>query len=99
MGPILFSSRDNQTRGLLVKLHLGLEGVTEVDCEVDRFLSLEVTPSNDRVHVASGHNTRQQLAGEHFFEGLQNHMENKNDGNESKNILRDFNWTMDEIVN
>ena len=77
MGPILFSSGDNHTKGLLVQLHLRLEGVTEVDSEVDRFVSFKVTPSNDRVlcaYVASGHNTRQRLAGEHFFEGLQNHV-------------------------
>ena len=94
MGLILFSLGDNHTKGLLVQLHLGLEGVTEADSEVDRFVSFKVTPSNGRVlcvYVASGHNTRQRLALQHFFEGQQNHMENKNEGNESKNILRDFN--------
>ena len=32
-----------------------------------------------------------------FFEGLQNHIENKNDGNENKIILGDFNCTMDKM--
>ena len=32
-----------------------------------------------------------------FFEGLQNHMENKNQGNENKIILGEFNCAMDEM--
>ena len=34
--------------------------------------------------------------GEHFFEGLQNYMQNKNEGNENK-IIGDLNCTMDKI--
>ena len=44
-------------------------------------MSSKVTPFNDRffyVYVPSGYNTREQLAMWHFFEGLQNYMENKN---------------------
>ena len=35
--------------------------------------------------------------GGRFFKGLQNYMENKNEGNENKIILRDFNCTMDKM--
>ena len=44
-------------------------------------------PSNDRVlcvYVPSGHSTRKQLASGRFFQGLQNYMKNKNEGNENK---------------
>ena len=37
------------------------------------------------------------MARKRFFEGLQNYMENKNDGNENKIILGDFNCTMDKM--
>ena len=50
LGPIFFSPGDSHTKGLLVLLHLGLEGVTEVDTDPKgRFVSFKVTPSNDRV--------------------------------------------------
>ena len=50
MDPIFFSPGDSRTKGLLVLLHLGLEGVTEVDTDPKgRFVSFKVTPSNDRV--------------------------------------------------
>ena len=32
-----------------------------------------------------------------FFEGLQNYMQNKNEGNENKIMLGDLNCTMDKI--
>ena len=32
-----------------------------------------------------------------FFEGLKNYMENKNEGNENKTILGDFNFTLDKM--
>ena len=73
---------------MLLLLHLGLEG---------RFVSLKFTPSNDRVlcvYVPSWYSSREQLDRRRFFEGLQNYMENKNKGNESKIILENFNWTM-----
>ena len=35
------------------------------------------------------------LAREHFFEWIQNYMENKSGGNENRIILGDFNCTMD----
>ena len=40
---------------------------------------------------------RERLAKGRFFEGLQNNMENENDGNENKIILGDFNCTMDKM--
>ena len=40
---------------------------------------------------------RKQLARGHFFEGLQNYMENKNKGNEHKIILGYFLCTMDKM--
>ena len=43
------------------------------------------------------HNTREQLAKEYFFEGLQNYMNNKNQRNENKTVLGDFDCTMDEM--
>ena len=70
---------------MLVLLHLGLEGVTEVGTDTkERF-------------IPSGHNTRGQLARGPFFEELQNYMENKNEGNENKIILGDFNCIMDKM--
>ena len=49
------------------------------------------------VCAPSGCSTKEQLARGHFFEGLQNYMQNKNEGNENKTILRDLNFTMDKI--
>ena len=47
---MLVSLGDSHTKGFLVLLHLGLEGVTEVDTDPKgRFVSFEVTLSNDRV--------------------------------------------------
>ena len=77
---------------MFVLLHLGLEGVD--NDPKGRFVSFKKTPSNDRVlffYAPSGHSTREQLARGRFFEGLQNCMENKNEGNENKIILGDFN--------
>ena len=50
LGAIFFSPGDSHTKGLLVLLRLGLEGVTQVDTDPKgRFVSFKVTPSNDRV--------------------------------------------------
>ena len=49
------------------------------------------------VCAPSGYSTREQLARRRFFEGLQNYMQNKNEGNENKIILGDLNCTMDKI--
>ena len=59
-------------------LHLGLEGITEVDTDPEgRFVSFKVTTS---LCAPSG----EQLTRERFFEGLQNYMQNENEGNENK---------------
>ena len=49
------------------------------------------------VYAPSEHSTREQLARGRFFEGLQNYMENKNEGNENKIILGDFNCSIDKM--
>ena len=101
MGPIFYSPGDSHTKGLLVLLYLGLEGITEVYPDPKgRFVSFKVTLSNDRVlcvYAPSGYSTREELARGRFFEGLQNYMENKNEGNENKIILGGFNCTMDKM--
>ena len=99
MGPIFFFPGDGHTKGMLFLLHLGLEGITEVDTDPKgRFVSFKVTPSNESSPCApSGYSTREQLARGRFFEGLQNYMQNKNEGNENKIIIGDLNCTMDKI--
>ena len=85
---------------MLFLLHLGLEGITKVDTDLKgRFVSFKVTPSKNRFWARSGYSTRKQLArmGGHFFEGLQNYMQNKNEGNENKIIIGDLHCTMDKI--
>ena len=48
MSPIVFSPGDTHTKGMLFLLHLGLEGVTEVDTDPkERFVSFNVTTSNE----------------------------------------------------
>ena len=78
LGPIFFSLGDSHTKGLLFLLHLGLEGVTEVDTDPKgRFADFKVTLSNDRVlcvYAPSGDSTREQLARGSFLEGLQNYI-------------------------
>ena len=50
LSAIYFSPGDSCTKGLLILLHLGLDGVTEVGTDTKgRFVSFKVTPSNDRV--------------------------------------------------
>ena len=101
LSAIFFSPGDGHTKGFLILLHLGLEGVTEVDTgPKKRFVFFKVTPFIDRVlyvYAPSGHSTREQLSRWRFFEGLQSYMENKNEGNENKIILGDFNCIMDKM--
>ena len=101
MGPIFFSAGDSRTKGLLLLLHSGLEDVTKVETDPKRrFVSFNINPSNDRVFFVygpSGHNTRKQLARGHFFEEIQNYMENKSEGIENKIILGDFNCTVEKM--
>ena len=59
---------------MLVLFHPGHEGVTQIDTDPKvRFVSFEVTPSNDRVlcvYASSGHSTRNQLNRERFSKGV-----------------------------
>ena len=84
---IFFSSGDSHTKGLLALLHLGFEGVTEIDTDPKgRLVSFKVTHSKDKVlcvYAPSGHSTKGQLARGRFFKGLQNYIEYKNEGNEN----------------
>ena len=87
---------ESHTEELFVLLH---PRHTDDTVSIRRFVSFTFTPSNDRVlcfHAPSGYNTRKQLTGVRFFEGLQNYTENKNKGIENKIMLRDFNCTMDK---
>ena len=63
-GPIFFSPGESHTKGLLVTLYPGIQGVTEVDTDPKR--RFKVTPSNDRDFSVcapfSRHTTREQLA-------------------------------------
>ena len=99
LGNIFFFPKDSLAKGLLVLLHLGLEDVAEVDTDPrERFKSLKVTPSNDRVlcfYTSSRYSTREQLVKESFFEGLQNYLENKCEGNENKITFGEFNNIID----
>ena len=57
-------------------------------------MSFKDTLSNDKVacvYAPPEHCTRGQLVRGCFFEGLQNYMEKKYEGNENKTILGDFN--------
>ena len=103
LDPIFFTPGDSHSKGLLILLHLNFEGVTEVDTDpTRRSVVFKVTPSNYIVfcvYVSSGLSTREQLARGRLVEGLQNYMKNKNEGNENKIILGDFNCTMDKMEN
>ena len=50
LGPIFFSLGHSHAKEMLFLLHLGLEGITEVDTDPKGwFVSFKVTPSNYRV--------------------------------------------------
>ena len=50
LGPTFLSPGSSHTKGFIAQLHLGLEGVTEVDIDPKgRFVSFKVTLSNNRV--------------------------------------------------
>ena len=80
---------------MLLLLHLGLESITEVDTDLtEKIVSFKVTLSNDSVlcvYVPSEYSTREQLTRERFFKGK------KNEGNENKIILGEFNCTMNKM--
>ena len=63
-------------------------------------MSFKITPSNNRVlcvYARSGYNSSEQLTRGSFPEGLQNCMENRDEVNENKITLRDFDCTMDKM--
>ena len=61
-------------------------------------MSFKVTTSNEKsVCASSGYNTREALDRGCFFEGLQNYMQNINEGNEKQIVLGDLNCTTDKI--
>ena len=95
LGIIFFSPGDSHTKWFLVLLHLGLEGVTEVDNDPKRrFVSFKVIPSNDRVlrvYVPLGHSIKEKLTRGCLSEGLQNYKANKKEGNEKHK--QEFSWT------
>ena len=50
LGPIFLSPGISHTKGFVAQLHLGLEGVTEVNIDPNRrFVLFKVTLSNNRV--------------------------------------------------
>ena len=65
LDPTFFSSGNSHTKRLLVLLHQGLECIAEVDTDPkERFVSLKITPSNDKVfcvYAPSEYSTREQL--------------------------------------
>ena len=81
MGNAFFSPGDSHTKRLL-----------EVDTDPKgRFVPFNITPLNDRVlcvYAPSGYSTRKPLPRGHFFEELQNYMENKNERNKKNNTWR-----------
>ena len=74
LGPIFFSPENSHTKVLIPEIHVGLEGVTDVDTDPKGgFLSFRVTLFNNRVlcvFTTSGHSTREQLVRGRFFEEL-----------------------------
>ena len=73
--------------------------VSEVETDPEgRFVSFKVNTSKEfSVCGPPGYSTREQMARGHFFEGIQNHMQNKNEGNKIKVMLGDLNCIMDKI--
>ena len=82
---------------MLFVLHLGLEGITEVDTDPERrFVSFKVTTSDE----SSLFVPLQGIAPKNSWLGgafLKNYMKNKNEGNEKKIMVGDLNCTMDKI--
>ena len=82
-------------------IHLGLEGITEVDTDPKgRFVSFKVTPSNESSLFVSLQGVAPDSSwlgrgGACCFEGLQNY--NKNEGNENKIMVVYLNCAMDKI--
>ena len=79
----------------MIGLHLFL---SEVDTDPEmRFVSFKSTTSNESSLFVALQDIAQQLASRCFFEGLQNYIQNKTEGNERKIMLGDLNCTMYKI--
>ena len=88
LGSNFFSLGDSHTKRCLFCFIWELKDDTDPK---GRFVSFTFTLSNERVlcvYAPSGYSTREQLDGGRCFEGLQNYMENKNNGNKTKIILQ-----------
>ena len=102
LGPIFFSFGDSYTKGLLVLLHLNLEGITEVDTDPKGwFVSFKVTLLSLMTEFSvfmplRGVSTRELLARWRFFKGLQNYTA-KSEENYNKIIVGDFYCTIDKM--
>ena len=74
LGSVFFFPRDSHTKGVIVLLHMSLEGITDVDTDAkERFVFFKVTASNERVLCVCapfGHSSREHLTRVRFFEGL-----------------------------
>ena len=65
LGPMFFSPGDSHTKGTLFLLHMGLEGITEVNNDSKMtFVSLRLLPLMKEFSVCSpsGYSTREQLS-------------------------------------
>ena len=85
---------------MLFLLHLCLGGITEVELIQKgglRPFGLLPLMIEFSVCTPSGYSTREQPARVRFSGGLQNHIQNKDEGNENKIIIGDLNCTMDKI--
>ena len=87
---IFFSPGDSHTKGMLFLLHLGFEGITEVETDPKRmFVFFKVTAFNENslFMPLQGVAPENSWLEGRFFEGLQNYMQNKYKGNENKIML------------
>ena len=99
MGSIFFSPGDTHTTGILFLLHLGLEGVTEVDTDPkERFISFKVTTSNEvSLFVPlQGIAPESSWLGGAFLKYYKKICKIK-EGNENKIMLGVLNCTIDKI--
>ena len=67
------------------------------------FFSFRITPSNDRVVLASGNSWLRGVSLKEYKikikkKNEKDKKENKNEGNENKSILEDFNCTIGKII-